>query len=233
MSQEFEFLSFDAPETDGLVEAVAPPEPAPFDGRPGLAVVDTDQAVTDYLSGLFDRDVDVASTLTELESQLGRWPAVVIMGPSCTEEADLAVVERWSRALLASAVRSLVDVVAVSGVYRTAPVGGPEQDDYLNLVVEISTTRGPWGVLAAAQELERAADRRREVRWGPRTLDVDVLLYEGVRLETDRLTVPHPRMWDRAFVLEPLADVAPDLLPAGWRDGVADQEIERVDDLAL
>ena len=100
MSQDFEFLSFDAPETDGLVEAAAPVEAvAHFDGRPGLAVVDTDQAVTDYLSGLLDREVDVASTLTELESRLGRWPAVVIMGPSCTEAADLAVVERWRRNL--------------------------------------------------------------------------------------------------------------------------------------
>lgn len=99
MSQEFDFLSFDAPEAEGLAEPAAPPAPTRFDGRPGLAVVDTDQAVSDYLSGLFDREVDVATTLTELEPRLGQWPTVVVMGPSCTEASDLAVVERWSRSL--------------------------------------------------------------------------------------------------------------------------------------
>lgn len=101
-------------------------------------------------------------------------------------------------------------VVAVSGVYETDPVGGPEQGAYLNAVVAIDTALGPWELLAVAQQLEADAARVRSVRWGPRTLDVDVLLYDDVTLDDERLTIPHPRMWERAFVLVPLADVAPE-----------------------
>jgi 2-amino-4-hydroxy-6-hydroxymethyldihydropteridine diphosphokinase len=107
-----------------------------------------------------------------------------------------------------------VRVVAVSRVYETAPVGGPEQDDYLNAVVAIDTDLDPWALLAVAQECERSADRVRIEHWGPRTLDVDVLLFGDVVLEDPDLTIPHPRMWERAFVLAPLRDVAPELVAA-------------------
>jgi 2-amino-4-hydroxy-6-hydroxymethyldihydropteridine diphosphokinase len=100
-------------------------------------------------------------------------------------------------------------------VYETAPVGGPPQDAYLNAVVALDTELDPHALLALAQHMERDAHRLRVERWGPRTLDVDVLLYDDVRLDEPDLTVPHPRMWERGFVLAPLRDVAPDLVDAG------------------
>ena len=107
-----------------------------------------------------------------------------------------------------------VQVVAVSRVYETAPVGGPPQDAFLNAVVAVHTDLEPHPLLAVAHELERAAARERGERWGPRTLDVDVLLYDDVQLHTADLTIPHPRMWERGFVLAPLRDVAPTLVDA-------------------
>ena len=107
-----------------------------------------------------------------------------------------------------------VDVVAVSRVYETAPVGGPPQDAFLNAVVAVDTDLEPEPLLALAHDLERDAARERGERWGPRTLDVDILLYENVQMESADLTIPHPRMWERGFVLAPLRDVAPDLVDA-------------------
>ena len=116
------------------------------------------------------------------------------------------------------AVRSLAaagDLVAVSPVYETEPQGGPPgQGPYLNVVVELHTTDGPRRLLARCRELEAAAGRVRTVRFGPRTLDADVLLVGDERVDEDDLVVPHPRMWERRFVLVPLADLAPELVPA-------------------
>lgn len=97
----------------------------------------------------------------------------------------------------------------VSSVYETAPVGGPPQDPYLNMAVRVATTASPHGLLRACQQVEQAADRERTVRWGPRTLDVDVLLYDDRTVSTRRLTVPHPRLTERPFALVPLIEVAP------------------------
>lgn len=108
------------------------------------------------------------------------------------------------------------EVVAVSDVYETDPVGGPAQDRFLNLVVELDTDLSPRDLLRVCWRLEAAAGRVRDVRWGPRTLDVDVLWIEGVAVNDDELTVPHPRMWERRFVLAPLAELAPDVVPADW-----------------
>jgi len=115
-----------------------------------------------------------------------------------------------------------VAVVGVSQVYETDPVGGPVQDDYLNAVVAVDTTLDPYALLDLAQALERDARRVRAERWGPRTLDVDILLYGDAARDDDRLTIPHPRMWSRGFVLAPLHDVAPELVtvPAGGWSGV-------------
>jgi 2-amino-4-hydroxy-6-hydroxymethyldihydropteridine diphosphokinase len=107
-----------------------------------------------------------------------------------------------------------VAVVAISRVYETAPVGGPEQGDYLNAVIAVDTTLDPRALLALAQRAEQDAERVRAERWGPRTLDVDVLLYGDLELEDPDLTIPHPRMWERSFVLAPLRDVAPELVEA-------------------
>jgi len=108
------------------------------------------------------------------------------------------------------------DVVAVSPVYETEPVGGPAgQGAFLNVVVELRTADSPRRLLERCQSLERAADRVRAVRFGPRTLDADVLLVGQESVDDEDLVVPHPRMWERWFVLAPLADLAPDVVPAG------------------
>jgi len=135
--------------------------------------------------------------------------------------------------LLAAAVDDLPGKYAVSGLYETAPVGGPVQGSYLNLVVEIHTYLSPHDLLDACQDLEQSAGRVRMERWGPRTLDVDVLLYGQLELEDPDLTIPHPRMYERAFVLYPLAELAPELLPDDWKLTVADQPIERLGDWTL
>ena len=119
--------------------------------------------------------------------------------------------DRWAN--LRGAVAGLPDVVAVSQVYETAPVGGPEdQGPYLNAVVQLATDRSPRQLLDAAAAAEAAAGRVRTVRWGPRTLDVDVLWVDGLTVAEPDLIVPHPRLWERAFVLVPLAELAPDLV---------------------
>jgi len=122
------------------------------------------------------------------------------------------------RGYLRAAVASLADagdLVAVSPLYETEPVGGPEgQGPYLNVVVELSTTDGPRALLARCRALEAAAQRVRTVVHGPRTLDADVLVVEGAAVDDPDLIVPHPRMWERRFVLAPLRDLAPDLVSA-------------------
>lgn len=132
---------------------------------------------------------------------------------------------------LRTAVRSLDGVVAVSPVYETAPLGGPDdQGAYLNLVVELDTPLDSWGLLAECRRLEVAAGRVRDVRWGPRTLDVDVLWVEGEIVDDPELEVPHPRMWARRFVVAPLHDIAPDLAPSPLVDA-AGGEVRMLGDL--
>lgn len=124
-----------------------------------------------------------------------------------------------SWAILREAVASLTGVVAVSPVYRTDPVGGPGgQEPYLNIVVEIDTDLSARELLGVCHRLESAADRVRTVRWGPRTLDVDIEWMEGVEIDEPDLQVPHPRMRRRRFVMAPLADLAPDVAGPDWAD---------------
>lgn len=104
-----------------------------------------------------------------------------------------------------------ISVVAVSPVFETDPIG-PEQPDYLNAVVEIATTIDPFALLQRGRALEDEAGRVRGERWGPRTLDCDVLLYGEESIDTPELVVPHPRMWARGFVLVPLAAIAPEVI---------------------
>jgi 2-amino-4-hydroxy-6-hydroxymethyldihydropteridine diphosphokinase len=120
------------------------------------------------------------------------------------------------RAALRQAVASLGsdgDLERCSPLYETDPVGGPEdQGPYLNMVVELATTDDPRQLLARCRALEEAAHRVRTVRFGPRTLDADVLLVGDLTVDEPDLIVPHPRMWERRFVLQPLSDLAPDLV---------------------
>lgn len=113
---------------------------------------------------------------------------------------------------LRQAIESLPDVAAVSPLYETDPVGGPAQDSFLNLVVELRTTLGPVQLLGVCHRIEAIAHRVREERWGPRTLDIDIIWMDGVEMDEERLTIPHPRWKDRRFVLAPLRDLAPDLV---------------------
>jgi 2-amino-4-hydroxy-6-hydroxymethyldihydropteridine diphosphokinase len=126
-------------------------------------------------------------------------------------------------ALLTAAVESIPDLVAVSSLYETDPVGGPaDQDPFLNVVVELRTERSPRELLELCRELETEADRVRTVRWGPRTLDVDVLWVEGQSVVEPDLIVPHPRMRIRRFVMAPLAELAPDVAGDDWEDHIED-----------
>lgn len=117
------------------------------------------------------------------------------------------------RAHLSEALTALGSMVTgMSSVYGTAPVGGPEQGQFLNIVVELSTDLSPRDLLGVCRRLESAAERVRVERWGPRTLDVDILWIEGITVDEEDLQVPHPRMWERRFVLAPLRELAPDLV---------------------
>jgi 2-amino-4-hydroxy-6-hydroxymethyldihydropteridine diphosphokinase len=102
-----------------------------------------------------------------------------------------------------------VQVMAVSPVYETVPVGGPPQPDYLNAVLLARTTLPASALLDRLHEVEAGADRVREVRWGPRTLDIDIITVEGERSADPSLLLPHPRAHERAFVLGPWRDVDP------------------------
>jgi 2-amino-4-hydroxy-6-hydroxymethyldihydropteridine diphosphokinase len=114
-------------------------------------------------------------------------------------------------------VASFDDLQAVSGLYVTDPVGGPDQDSYLNIVIELDTNRGARELLEHAQMLEKRANRKREIRWGPRTLDVDVLWVDDEQVNEPDLIVPHPRMQERAFVMIPLGELDPMFLE-GWNN---------------
>ena len=108
-----------------------------------------------------------------------------------------------------------IEVQRISSMFETDPVGGPcGQPKYLNAVIEIWTTAAPEELLAGLQDIEAALgrDRAAEQAWGPRTCDLDILLMGRTVIQTDALTIPHPRMCERAFVLVPLAEIAPQLV---------------------
>jgi 2-amino-4-hydroxy-6-hydroxymethyldihydropteridine diphosphokinase len=145
-----------------------------------------------------------------------------------------------SRAILDRAVAMLCDgpdvrLLARSSDYRTAPWGVTDQAPFINLCIAVETSLAPHPLLARAHEVERALgrDRTREQRWGPRTADIDIITYDGVSLNDKDLIVPHPRLFERAFVLIPLAEIAPDLIVAGTRIADAarrfkDEKIEKL-----
>lgn len=122
-------------------------------------------------------------------------------------------------------------VVTLSPVYRTAPWGLINQPDFLNCCAGVETSLDALAFLDVLQEIETSGGRQRDIRWGPRTLDIDLLTFGDLAIDSDRLEVPHPRMLERAFVLVPLADIASDLMIEG--ESVADHmgwlETEGVD----
>lgn len=144
--------------------------------------------------------------------------------PAATVNAAFAALDQLPQSRL----------LATSALYRTAPVGIADQPEFVNAAALIDTTLAPEALLDALLAIEQAFGRVRAERNGPRTLDLDILLYDDLTLATPRLTLPHPRLHLRAFVLQPLADLAPDLaIPgrgslAAWLPAVANQGICRL-----
>jgi len=121
--------------------------------------------------------------------------------------------ERISRAIRALAATPQIRVVQLAMIIETEPVGGPPQPPYLNTVVELDTSLEPLELLRLLQRIEQHLGRQPSAqRWGPRPIDLDVLLYDDRVLQQPALHVPHPRMHERRFVLEPLAQLAPDVI---------------------
>ena len=121
-----------------------------------------------------------------------------------------------------------VELIRRSSSYRTPPWGVEDQPDFVNACLVVDTSLSPHALLEHAQRVEQALgrDRAKDQRWGPRTIDIDILAYGNVTLDEPRLTLPHPRMMERAFVLVPLAEIAPDWTIGGIR--IADA-LKRVD----
>jgi len=130
-------------------------------------------------------------------------------------------------------------LVAVSPVYQTAPVGGPQQPDYLNAVLIATTTLPAHAVLERCHGVESVFGRVRDETWGPRTLDLDIILYGDVVSDEPELTLPHPRAHERAFVLAPWHDIDPDAEIPGWGHvsdllaKVESADVQRLDDVVL
>lgn len=164
-----------------------------------------------------------------MSDRTGGVPCAIALGGNV---GDVAAAFEWALAQLAATPG--VQVQRRSAWYRTPPLG-PPQPDYLNGCVLLVTELAPEALLDVLQGLEAAAGRLRQVHWGPRTLDLDVVLWgdQGQTIITsDRLTVPHPGLCERAFVLVPLADIAPD-----WRDPHSGESIaalvQQVDSSAI
>jgi 2-amino-4-hydroxy-6-hydroxymethyldihydropteridine diphosphokinase len=129
-----------------------------------------------------------------------------------------------SRAILDRAVALLCDgkdvrLIRRSSDYRTPPWGVENQPPFVNLCIAVETTLTPQALLARAQQVEKTLgrDRANETRWGPRSADIDIIAYDDLTLAENNLTLPHPRLFERAFVLVPLAEIAPDHVIAGRR----------------
>ncbi|WP_035571952.1 2-amino-4-hydroxy-6-hydroxymethyldihydropteridine diphosphokinase [Halonatronum saccharophilum] len=110
---------------------------------------------------------------------------------------------------------SKTEVIQVSKLYETEPWGYKEQDNFFNLCLKVKTDLAPYVFLKECQRVEEVLKRDRKVRWGPRTLDIDILIYEGISLDDENLTLPHPRIEERDFVLWPLLDLNEKLLIKG------------------
>jgi len=153
-------------------------------------------------------------------------PAYVAFGANLGEP-----VETLRAAAVALGRRPGVELVAGSPIYRTRPIGPPGQPDYANAVARVGTCLAADALLDVLHAVEAEFGRVRDVRWGPRTLDLDLIWYEGEERADERLTLPHPRAHEREFVLRPLVDLDPDLVLRGrraadWLAGLDPQGVE-------
>lgn len=133
---------------------------------------------------------------------------------------------------LYNAIKQLEDngnitVVNYSSIYETDPVGYTEQNSFLNMVIEIATDYQPTVLLESCLEIEKRMGRTRIIRWGPRNIDIDILLFNDQRIETEKLQIPHPRMGDRAFVLVPLQEIDSEIIIPGINQTINDM-VERL-----
>jgi len=125
------------------------------------------------------------------------------------------VEQAFRTSLAALRAHAHVKVLKESAIYRTPPWGKTDQPDFLNMAAEIETDLCAHDLLDLCLTIERTSGRVREERWGPRTIDLDIVAYDDQTIADERLTVPHPHAHERAFVLAPMADLAPDLIIAG------------------
>lgn len=116
---------------------------------------------------------------------------------------------------------SQVQIVKKSSIYETDPIGYTDQDLFLNMVIKIETSLSAHELLSLLQRIENKLGRERLVRWGPRTLDLDILLYNQENIETEQLLIPHPRMYERSFVLIPLFEIEPNITLPNRADSLA------------
>jgi 2-amino-4-hydroxy-6-hydroxymethyldihydropteridine diphosphokinase len=128
-----------------------------------------------------------------------------------------------------------IQLVNVSSIYETDPVGYTDQDLFLNMVAQLNTELAPFELLNACLETEKKLGRKREIHWGPRTIDLDILLFNEENIKTERLVIPHPRMFERSFVIIPLLEISPKMkLPSLYQslrevaDGLSDKEGVRI-----
>jgi 2-amino-4-hydroxy-6-hydroxymethyldihydropteridine diphosphokinase len=143
------------------------------------------------------------------------------------------VVTTMGKALDRLQAHTELKIVKISSLYKTPPWGIEDQDWFVNACVEVVSTLSPHQLLEQCLATEKHLKRKRILRWGPRTIDIDVLTYEDYESDEAKLTIPHPRMLERAFVLVPLADIAPDLIVLGnsvqyWLEGVDTGDIEKL-----
>ncbi|WP_110601326.1 2-amino-4-hydroxy-6-hydroxymethyldihydropteridine diphosphokinase [Salinicola lusitanus] len=141
--------------------------------------------------------------------------------------------DQLARAMSALAALPVSECVAVSSLYASAPVGPQDQPDFVNAVVAVRTRLSPLALLDQLQAIEQRHRRVRHRHWGPRTLDLDLLWFAGLSCRSPRLTLPHPEMTHRRFVLEPLAEIAPTLsldgeLPGCLANRLEDQTLQRL-----
>lgn len=198
-------------------------------------------AIGDAVLG-FDRVEEVDVTVTKLRppvpAALGttavrmvRRRAEVAVPPLRSHTAIVALGSNLGdrQGYLRMALRELGTVTAMSDVFETEPIGGPDaQGAYLNMVAVVATSLDPFAFLRRCQRIEALALRQRIEHWGPRTLDVDVLFFDDVTIESPDLVIPHPRINERRFVLAPLSQVAPERTPAGWETSLPPAEVTRV-----
>lgn len=127
-----------------------------------------------------------------------------------------------------------VRISKASSVYETEPVGYIDQPNFLNCVIEIDTDLSPKELLKQTNEVEIKLKRKRSIRWGPRTIDIDILLFDEINVDEPDLEIPHPRICERAFVIEPLLELSPNIEIKGFgkleecKKNVADQKIKKL-----